>query len=184
MVRGEPLLDQQPGLKRVISRPESRMPPPQTLDEQLRDASIVILGEVVSERQYYIGSAETFITPMIEHTVRVIQVLKAPPDIKPGSTVPVSQPGGAVVVGSQEVVHDDRNFPVFRQGDRLVLFLIPDGRGLYSASHASAGVFRVSAGHVAIPVAARLSDQRKKDFPNESGMPLGQFLNLLRGKIR
>jgi hypothetical protein len=175
---------QQPPLTREVRGPASRLPPPQSLDEHVSQTSLIVLGEVIGGRQFFIGSPETIVTPMIEHEVKIIQVLKAGADVRPGTRIAVSQPGGVVVVGGKEIVYDDRNYPVFRAGEKLILLLNPDGRGLYAPSHSDAGVFKVAGGHVAVPSSARISDQRKKEFANSSTLPLGQFLQLLRGKVK
>ena len=138
---------------------------------------MIVLGTVEARKQVVKGRA--LITPAVEHSVRVRDVLKGA-NVRLGDLLVVTQLGGAALVGRQEIVADDRAFPVFRQGATMLFLLVPhDGWG-YVPAWGRSSVYPVQFGQVQVPAVARATTQRSHTFGGRSTLPVGEFAAIVR----
>jgi len=157
--------------------------PPESLDQEIGQVAVIVLGQIESRSQKVLGSPE-FPVPAIEHEVRVLQVIKGPSTVRPRSIIKVTQAGGVATVNGVEIVVDDRRFPVFHEGQQLVLFLEDhEGWGLVPA-FGRASSYPVTKGEVQVPEAARASNARRSVFAGKETLPLDQFLATIRAKVK
>jgi hypothetical protein len=157
--------------------------PPESLDQEIGRAVVIVLGQIESRSQKVLGSPE-FPVPAIEHDVRVLQVIKGPSSVRPKSVIKVTQAGGVATVNGVEIVVDDRRFPVFREGQQLVLFLeYHEGWGLVPA-FGRASSYPVTKGEVQVPEAARASAARRSAFAGKDRLPLDEFLATIRTRVK
>src|ERR1051326_1880413 len=96
--------------------------PPDGLTAMVRQTDVIVLGTVSQREQRIFGSGADSM-PLMRHSVRLNDVLKGPKEISPGQLIVVNQEGGTVVAAGIERSIDDQYFPVFRDGEPLLLFL-------------------------------------------------------------
>jgi hypothetical protein len=99
--------------------------PPDSLEKMVAQSEVIIRGVVVAREQLLTKRGDTEL-PTVRHTVRILEILKAPADLRKGGAILVSQPGGVAVVRGKEIVIDDREHPIPRDNEQLVFFLSHD----------------------------------------------------------
>jgi hypothetical protein len=154
-------------------------PPPPTLAEMVSVSDLVVFARVVGIGDPEIQGAGRFQRVRRMQQIEVIEALKGPSSIRPGTPLTIRQFGGTAFSKDDWEVVSDYPMRLFERGDQILLFLnhTPGIPGAYDIAYERNGAtWRNSDGSTDLPDGL----QRMPEIGNRRHLPLAEVFDLVR----